>query len=50
VRFIKIFALVIENFVVHIYFKSGIPRKQKLAIMEKLYLIDYYVNISFYVK
>jgi len=50
VRFIKIFALIIEFSVIHIYFKPEILGKQRLAIMEKICPIDYSIKLSLHVN
>jgi hypothetical protein len=50
VRFIQIFATIIENAVIHIYFKSETLRNKRLHLWNKLYPIDYSIRISFYIK
>jgi len=48
VGFVQNFAIVIEIAVIHTCLESEILRKQKLAIMEQYYPIDYSTEISIY--
>jgi len=49
VRFIQIVATIIEKAVIHIYFKSETLRNKRLYLWNKLFPIDYYIKISFYI-